>query len=122
MKVRKLVVLFAVLVLASALLAACGGGGGGSTSATLTLTGSDDLKWTPNNITVKAGQQVTLNLVNNGKVEHNFKIPDLKIAHDLPAGKTVTVTFTAPAPGKYSFQCDTPGHKEAGMTGILTVQ
>lgn len=35
-------------------------------------------------------------------------------------GKTVTVEFTAPAPGEYPFVCSVPGHGET-MRGILTV-
>jgi azurin len=37
-----------------------------------------------------------------------------------PKGRTVTVTFTAPAPGDYPFVCSVPGHGET-MNGILTV-
>jgi azurin len=35
-------------------------------------------------------------------------------------GKTVSVTFTAPAPGNYPFVCSVAGHGES-MHGILTV-
>jgi azurin len=37
-----------------------------------------------------------------------------------PKGKTVTIRFTAPAPGDYPFVCSVPGHGET-MHGILTV-
>jgi azurin len=37
-----------------------------------------------------------------------------------PRGKTVTVTFIAPAPGDYPFVCSIPGHGQT-MHGILTV-
>lgn len=37
-----------------------------------------------------------------------------------PMGKTVSVEFTAPAPGSYTFVCSIPGHGGT-MRGILTV-
>jgi azurin len=38
-----------------------------------------------------------------------------------PKGKTVTVEFIAPAPGRYLFVCSMPGHAET-MRGILNVR
>lgn len=124
MSARKMVVLVTVLALSAVLLAACGGGGStGGGSASVTITGSDDLKWSVNAVTVKAGQATTITLVNSGKVEHNFVISELNIRVDMPAGKTVTATIPASAKaGTYQYICDVPGHKEAGMVGTLTIQ
>ena len=127
MSSRKVFALAAVVILGAMLLAACGGGGstsgGGGGGTTLTVNGGDDLKFTPNTLTVKAGDKVTVNLVNNGSVAHTFVIPDLNVKADMPAGKTNTVTFTAPTKaGTYQIICDVPGHKEAGMVAQLIVQ
>ncbi len=37
-------------------------------------------------------------------------------------GQLVAVEFTAPAPGKYPFLCNFPGHYAAGMHGTMTVE
>jgi uncharacterized cupredoxin-like copper-binding protein len=127
---------FAVLIVASfcvvALLAACGGGskddstsssgasGGTSGSQTIDMT---EMKFSPNTFTVKAGEKVTVKLENKGTVVHDFSIDSLNVHQDVQAGKSGTVTFTAPSSaGTVDFYCNQPGHKAAGMTGTITVQ
>ncbi len=123
----------------SLILAACARGGSGtpSTSINLTLT---DFAFTPNTFTVPAGAQISLTAVNNGAGEHSFVI--MKLGDDvtghftdadkanvywekdhIPAGQTVTDTFTAPStPGTYQIVCAVPGHFEAGMVAKLIVK
>lgn len=41
----------------------------------------------------------------------------------LGPGEEFEVTFTAPAePGEYEFVCTFPGHAQAGMVGVMTVE
>ncbi len=64
--------------------------------------------YNPNNITVKAGSQVTLNLTNNGGggCTQAFTIPSLGVQKVVPLGTSNTVTFTAPAqPTQLAFMC-----------------
>lgn len=64
--------------------------------------------YSPNNLTVKAGSQVTLHLVNNGGggCTQAFTIPNLRIQKVVPLGNSDTVTFTAPSePGPLAFMC-----------------
>ncbi len=127
MSLRRLSVLVFVLALAATLIVACGGGGtagsGSSSGAqTVTLTAGDDLKWSPTTLNLKAGQAYTISLVNNGKLDHSFVVPDLNVKVQMPAGKTVQTNLTVQKAGSYQFVCDVPGHKEAGMVGTLTVQ
>ncbi len=108
---------------------------GPSAAIDVTLT---DFQFTPNSFTILAGREITINVVNNGVVEHEFAI--LKFGADasdefdeedrqniywevkVPAGQSVTLTFTAPsAPGEYSVVCGIQGHLMAGMVGKLTV-
>src|SRR3954470_11869613 len=67
----------------------------------------------------KAGK-ITIDMPNRSGVQHNIAI------QGKGAGKIVsngTSTFTATyAPGTYTFFCEVPGHKEAGMVGKLTVK
>ena len=67
---KKLLALSLMLVF---LLASCGGSAPSST-IDVTLT---DFSFTPNAFTVPAGQEITLNITNNGAVVHNFIIMKL---------------------------------------------
>lgn len=122
------------VLLLSLALAACGPKTA-SISATMT-----DFKYDPDTWTVPAGAKVTLNLTNNGSVEHEFLMLDLGttvtppfnedavkdkilVDQDVDAGKSATVEFTAPtAPGEYQVLCGVAGHLEAGMQGKLIVK
>jgi uncharacterized cupredoxin-like copper-binding protein len=97
----------------------------------------NDFSFTPNPMTVKAGELVTLNLTNNGTLEHDFLIleqgeqghapfkeADARIywkAH-LGARQEQVLQFTAPSePGEYTVVCGIPGHLEQNMQAILIV-
>lgn len=82
-----------------------------------------DIVFDPADITVKAGE-VTIMLKNTGMAPHSFVIdtPELKVnSGELAPGEEKEVTFQAAA-GTYEFICDVPGHKEAGMVGVMTVE
>lgn len=64
--------------------------------------------YNPSNITVKAGSQVKINLVNNGGggCTQAFTIPKLGIQKVVPIGSSDTIAFTAPSePGELPFMC-----------------
>ncbi len=98
-----------------------------------------EFSFSPDNISVPAGAEVTLNVKNLGALDHNFHIMligseinekweeedeasaflNLEI---LGGGGARTVTFTAPTtPGTYQFVCSVPGHFQQGMVGTMTV-
>ncbi len=81
---------------------------------------SHDIFFDPKDVTIPANTNVTFILPNEGVTLHNFFIPDLGIDVDIAPGKTQEVVVNAPA-GTYAFDCNVPGHKEAGMIGTLTV-
>src|SRR5713226_1125915 len=89
------------------------------TGGQASIEGTDTLKWQPNTLVVKGGEQVTLQIANKGNTPHTFLSQSLNIAQmDTPIQKTTPVSFTAPtAPGAYQFWCNIPGHAEAGMVG-----
>jgi plastocyanin len=66
-----------------------------------------------------AGQKVTLELKNDGQVEHTFTIDAQGIDQDLQPGDTAEVTVTIPKSGAVSFYCKF--HKSSGMAGALAV-
>lgn len=156
-------VLSIVLVAAMLILAACGGGSSTPTptpapaaeapsaqaviSATLDVVMHDIYFGKDNNNianppvwTVAAGQDVTINLDNQGGLEHNWAVvkkdaelpvpflPDQNqdllewSAGNVQAGQKISETFPAPSvPGEYLVICTVAGHYPA-MQGKLVVQ
>ena len=80
-----------------------------------------DIYFDPAEFTVPAGQDVTLNLPNDGAAPHNFSIDELGISVDQAPGEVKDTTMNAPA-GQYEYYCNVPGHKEAGMVGTMTAE
>ena len=129
--------LFSILMLTiSLILSACGGSSAKpSTKLNVTMT---DFQFSPNQFTVPAGQEITLDAANNGAVVHNFVImkkgqtagteftdddlPNVYWQVEIQPGGSTNTSFTAPnEPGDYEVVCKTPGHLQAGMTAKLTV-
>ncbi len=124
-----------LLVLVSALAACAVPGTGPSTSFSVELT---EFKFTPDKFIVPASQNITLTMINKGKLPHEFVIikkgeqvtlpfdedDEEKVywEHEVEAGERETVTFIAPPePGEYEVICGITGHFEAGMKATLTV-
>jgi plastocyanin len=87
---------------------------------------AEDFRYMPASITVPIGKEVELSLLNKGKVEHDFEIEgvtqDRKVIHiHAMPGKEASETVLFEEAGTYHFVCTIPGHKEAGMHGILIV-
>ena len=139
---ERLILLALVSISISLSLAAisCGGGDGGE-SRTVIEVKADDYKFLPNEVTVPAGQEVTIKLKNVTKQAHDLEVQRLQVemmggheaaqghAGAMPGtlalhtekGKTVSATFKADLPGTYEFWCTISGHKEQGMVGKLVV-
>lgn len=110
---------------------ASGGGSGGQVNAagvqannhgTKTASGEtkvemDDYYFSPTLLKGKPGQKVTLELENEGSVEHSFTIDSQSIDKVIAPGKDVKVTVTMPKSGSVSFYCKF--HKSSGMAGAL---
>lgn len=112
------------LTLAAVALTACGGGGDGTTTTspsggamTVTVTATE-FAFSPDELQVPAGAEVTLTLVNQGVVEHDITIDELDFHLLAQPGETVSATVTVPS-GIYHVYCAVPGHHEAGMMGTL---
>jgi len=81
-----------------------------------------DIAYEPKEFTIPANTDVSVNISNEGALQHDFNIDDLGIKTDLlNSGETATVTINA-APGTYEYHCSVAGHSEAGMVGTLTVE
>jgi uncharacterized cupredoxin-like copper-binding protein len=145
---KKLAVL--TLILPTLLiLTACSTGGSGSDMTdekAMTLVATD-IAFDAERVEVAAGQRLSVTLDNQGVLEHDFSINAIPLAeaptsnhaeepegHDMSqlaeepevhvaaaAGGHSTIEFVPTAPGEYEFYCTVPGHREAGMKGVLVV-
>ena len=98
-------------------------GGGGSNTITDAADPSGQLKFTKSSLTAKAGKD-TIKFTNSSSLPHNMTI---QAADGSQVGATPTFSGGTKTlsvnlkPGKYTFYCSVPGHREAGMVGTLTV-
>src|SRR4051794_40645875 len=69
---------------------------------------------------VSAPGSVTFNVVNQGKIQHDFKIAGKKTIL-LNPGKSSKLTVTLKK-GKYVYLCTVAGHAKLGMKGTFTVK
>jgi plastocyanin len=106
--------------------ASAGGGGYGTKQATTASSarGSShevemhDNYFKSKTITGKPGSTVKIDLKNDGKNEHNFKIDSQKQANaDVKPGATATVSVKIPTSGSVQFYCEY--HKGLGMVGTV---
>ena len=86
----------------------------------------------PHHLVVKAGTPVELTFKSiTWVVPHNVIIDDpqsgLNVRHEVPAGETITVTFTPTLRGVFALYCDKKlpflkSHREKGQEGVLEVR
>lgn len=132
-------------------VAACGGSDAPDASDAVTelgVTGTNSLDFDPDEYTIPAGVQVTLNFTAGDSADHDFVIEgaadhgmvgdeghgahgdddhmdmddmgSMHVAHADP-GMSTTAHFRIDEPGTYEVYCSVPGHREAGMTAQLHV-
>jgi plastocyanin len=123
-----------------ALTVACGGGSGDK-GRTIEVR-AEQIKFVPADISVGAGETVTLRLKNVDDMAHDLEVRGLNAeivsggghgGHDggnMMSGtvavhtekkKSGSVTFVAKEKGTYEIWCTISGHKELGMVGKLVV-
>ena len=116
-------------------------GDAGQAKRSIDIGMSDNMRFTPDRIAVKAGETVRFVARNDGKVMHEFvigtkaenakhaelmiKFPNMEhdepyMAHVSP-GKTGEIVWTFNRAGEFDFACLIAGHYQAGMVGKITV-
>jgi len=112
---------------------------------------TDEMRYSPAEITVKRGETVRFQVVNKGKVEHELVLgtmaglkkhaQQMKVqaaapahkdhaAHEMPQpyevevapGRTGVLGWQFTKTGVFYYGCLIPGHFEAGMVGKVTVK
>lgn len=109
---------------------------------TITVEMSDQMRFTPAQLTVKRGDTVRFVVKNAGKVMHEMvfgTLPDLKahaelmkkfpnMEHDEPymahvkPGASGQIAWQFTQAGEFYYGCLMPGHFEAGMVGKVIVK
>jgi plastocyanin len=95
---------------------------GSNTTVGLSANAEGRLAYSTKQLSAKAGN-VTIQMANASALEHNVTIAEgTKVLGATPtfAGGTRVLTLKL-KPGKYTFYCSVPGHRQAGMEGTLTV-
>jgi uncharacterized cupredoxin-like copper-binding protein len=134
---RRRVEVTAGMALLVLVLTACGGDDDddGSTSLEVTTT---EFAFEPDSWTVPAGEDVAIELENEGTLEHEWVVIEQgeEIATEadfteeavlfeveaVPAGESGAGTFTITEAGRHQVICAVPGHFSSGMEGTLTVE
>lgn len=121
--VRRVVAASVITALASGCGSDSGSGADSSkdenSGTTIEIT-ARSFRFEPDEISVHAGQPVTLRLTALGD-HHDLVIDafDFHVAADQ--GERSEATLSAPTEGRYAFYCSVPGHRDAGMEGTLVV-
>jgi uncharacterized cupredoxin-like copper-binding protein len=112
---------------------------------TVTIT-MKDMSFEPDHLTVKAGETIRFVIANQSEADHDFTIGDVEeqtahrkemaemmekgseMHHDddanavsVKAGQTGTLIWKFSKAGSFEFDCNIPGHFEAGMKGVIVV-
>lgn len=116
-------------------------GDAGSVTRTVTLSMTDNMRFTPDKLSFKQGETVRFVIRNQGKLLHELvigtkaeldahaammmKFPGMEhdepyMAH-VPAGKSGSLVWTFNRAGDFDFACLIAGHYQAGMVGRISV-
>ncbi len=96
--------------------------GKAGSSLALAANPAGALSYNTKQLSAKAGA-VTITMANMSPVEHNVTVAQgTKVLGATPTfvGATKTLKLQL-QPGKYTFYCSVPGHRQAGMEGTLNV-
>lgn len=96
-------------------------GCGKAQTAELTIK-LEAMRFDQSEVQVKAGQPLTLRIINKDGYAHAFDIDEFDIHTPLAANEAMDIVFIPDKPGSYTFYCGSPGHQAAGMVGTLVVK
>jgi uncharacterized cupredoxin-like copper-binding protein len=107
------------------------------------ITAADDFTFTPDSVTVEAGETITFRVTNVGAIPHDFALGDADfqaeheeemaemgdgMGHDEPnvftlePGETNEMTWHFTGSGEILYGCHETGHYAAGMKGTVTIE
>ena len=81
-----------------------------------------NFSFSPNEITVKLGQTVRINLT-AADLQHNFSLDEFDVSSEIVAeGESTTVEFLADQTGEFEFYCNVGSHRAQGQVGTLIIE
>jgi uncharacterized cupredoxin-like copper-binding protein len=113
----------------------------GKARRTVVVAMSDNMRFTPDTLSIRQGETIRIVVRNEGKLLHEFvlgtrkeleehaasmqRFPDMEhdepyMAH-VPPGQTGEIVWTFNRSGDFDFACLVAGHYQAGMTGKIAV-
>lgn len=115
-------------------------GKAGQVSRTIRIT-IETMSFAPTSLQVRAGETIRFVVTNTSKLEHEFTIGDVETEREdraemarekgemerepnavlVPAGNSRELLWKFTRAGRIEFDCNVPGHYEAGMRGSITV-
>jgi len=99
-------------------------GGSGSVAAAPTVTATlvaQNTKYLTTSYSLGSSDVMGLFVENKDGFAHSFDIDSLNIHVQIPANATVAVAIKPTSAGPLEFYCAVPGHRDAGMAGIIQV-
>jgi nitrite reductase (NO-forming) len=71
----------------------------------------------------EVGETVEITIASGEGAEHDIVVPELDVASQKFSGKTgpVKFSFQVTQPGKFTYYCSIPGHRQIGMEGVIEV-
>ena len=121
MKLTDRPLLLVGVIAVGGLVAACGASSPSATPRTIEVS-AKEFAFTPSEITIDAGEVVTIAVTNNGTVEHDMTITAADFILLAHVGETATAQLGPLGAGTYEITCSVLGHEDAGMTATLTVK
>lgn len=123
---KRIVILFVVLAVSSALTAFFGFArlslGNAQTTERVVKITAHKFEYEPNEIHLKVGEPVVLELTSKDVI-HGFNIPDLGLRADIEPGETVRVRLVPEKTGTFDFHCDNfCGIDHESMSATIVVQ
>lgn len=109
---------------------------------TIHISAGDAMRFTPDKLSIRAGQTIRFIITNRGKIAHEFVLgpASLQRQHEtemradrkmdtraepnevaLPPGTSRILTWTFTRAGRLEYGCHLPGHFAAGMRGRIIV-
>ena len=79
---------------------------------------ADDFYFSPTILTGSPGQELKIDVENEGNATHNFSITEQSVDQDIAPGEKQEVEVTFPQSGELVFFCKF--HRSSGMLGELT--
>jgi len=82
---------------------------------------ASNFEFDPTSIRIRADDEIALAL-HSDDGPHDFAVDGLGLVAEVGGGETVTERLRIDTPGRYTFFCTLPGHRDGGMEGTIVVR